>query len=486
MQELGPTARHAPPGPAPPAEATGASSLDGARPLTPADFSELMATLPVASQGGRLAVAVSGGADSMALALLLAEWAAERRVALTALVVDHGLRPEAAAEAAATAAQLAGRGIAAEVLTWHGEKPASGIQAAARTARYALLSAWCRGQGHCPLVLAHHRDDQVETVLLRIAGNTGPDGLAGMRPFGRLRGTMLLRPLLAVAKDRLVATCIARGATWVEDPGNRDRRFHRVRLRQDAAAIARAGLDGGRILRLAAAMAATGSALEREAVAFMAAHGRVDPAGFVTFGADAFARLPRPFANWLLRALLRAVGGDGYAARPARVARLCSEIAEAPSGAIRRRTLGRCLIEAAPGGQIRLVREADDSAPPVTLRPGRWVRWDGRFEALSSEGPPLRIEALGTAGWRRLRLCQANQGELAALQGLPPAVPPTFPVLRNPAGGYLWAHLVAGHGDRPGGGRRTWNMAFAPDTDWVARLAQRTARAPAQGIRSVL
>src|SRR5438445_7778340 len=127
-----------------------------------------------------VAVAVSGGRDSLALALLAQDWTRARGGSVIGLVVDHGLRAEAAAEAAATLCVLSQQGIDGAILHWSGVKPSSGLQEAARVARYRLLRDECRRRGILHLLLGHHADDQAETVAMRAARRSGPDGLAGM------------------------------------------------------------------------------------------------------------------------------------------------------------------------------------------------------------------------------------------------------------------------------------------------------------------
>jgi tRNA(Ile)-lysidine synthase len=205
-------------------------------PLTAGQFDDLMAPFAPFEAKPVLAVAVSGGRDSMALAVLASDWARARGGEVLALTVDHGLRAEAAAEAAATAMRLSALGIAAEILAWDGPKPASGLQKAARAARYRLQLDACHRHGILHLLVAHHAGDQSETIAMRAARASGLDGLAGMAAVVEHRSARLLRPLLDVPRDWLTATLVARGVTWVEDPSNEDRRFERVRIRQDARA----------------------------------------------------------------------------------------------------------------------------------------------------------------------------------------------------------------------------------------------------------
>lgn len=175
------------------------------------------------------AVAVSGGADSLAL-LLLAHAAFGSR--LRAITVDHALRETAQAEAAHVAAICRRLDVPHVTLRWEGEKPRGNLQAEAREARYRLMRDWCAAQGVAWLATAHHADDQAETLLLRLSRGAGLSGLAGVRPARDLgAGVTLLRPLLDARRHDLAAVVAASGAVPVDDPSNRDERFDRTRAR---------------------------------------------------------------------------------------------------------------------------------------------------------------------------------------------------------------------------------------------------------------
>jgi tRNA(Ile)-lysidine synthase len=200
---------------------------------------------------GRIGIAVSGGPDSVALLLLAA---AAYPGAVAAATVDHGLRPESAAEARLVAALCAARGIAHAILT--PDAPIGGsLQAAARAARYALLEAWRAAQGIDWLLTAHHLDDQAETVLMRLNRGAGVAGLSGVRAVnGRV-----LRPLLGWRRAELAEIVTAAGIVAVDDPSNVDPRFDRARIRQ---ALAQSDwLDPGPVARSAAALAEAEDAL---------------------------------------------------------------------------------------------------------------------------------------------------------------------------------------------------------------------------------
>lgn len=211
-----------------------------------------------------IAVGVSGGADSMALAFLLSRWLnASDRPAAHALVVDHGLRPHSAEEAGRVAGWLrALPRMDPHTLRWEGPAPRSRIMERARAARYKLLEAYCSRAGIGALFLAHHQDDQAETFLFRLAKGSGLDGLCGMMPVRYTSGLALLRPFLGFSKDQILRTCAYHGIQFVDDPSNRNEAFARPRLRSARAALEREGLTGRRLSVVAGRLSRARSALE--------------------------------------------------------------------------------------------------------------------------------------------------------------------------------------------------------------------------------
>jgi tRNA(Ile)-lysidine synthase len=390
-----------------------------AAPLDAAAFAALMAPFAPFEPRPRLVVAVSGGADSLALALLAQEWAAARGGSVTALTVDHRLRQASAAEAVQVGAWLAARGIAHHVLVREGPRPARGVQAAARAARYRLLEAWCAEQGVLHLLLAHHRDDQAETLLLRLARGSGLDGLAGMAPAVEHAACRVLRPLLGVPRDRLVATLDAADQPWIEDPSNQDPAFARTRLRQAAMPLAAAGLTGERLAATASRLARSRAALESVVAALLARAAMLHPAGFARLDAAALAAAPAETGLRALAALLALVGGGGYPPRLARLERLHGELMAGLRGG---RTLGGCRILPRRGG-VLVCREPAAVAPPMPVAPGATAVWDGRFRLCLPAGAPagLTIGALGAA-------------RIEGAAALPAVVRPSLPALGDDKG----------------------------------------------------
>lgn len=343
---------------------------EAAEPLDEAEADALLSMLDI---GATVLIAVSGGPDSTALMGLAALRAARLGGPPPAVaVVDHGLRPGSDAEAEAVERRAARLGLACAILRWTGDKPAAGLQRSARAARYRLLAAHARALGAGGIATAHTLDDQAETVLMRLAHGSGPAGLAGMRPSSRVHGVTLLRPLLSVPKNRLIATCGAHGWPWIGDPSNRDARFERTRWRQLMPLLAAEGLDAERMGLFARRMAEADAAVvamarQGLARAHAAQAGVLD---FRTLAELPYAALCRALSLWLDR----------------------SDSGEAMEAAWRPTRLGR--IEAAAA---RLI-EALHAGQPLTLTLGGQVLTLDAMGVLSQRPEQRRRGIVNPAG----------------------------------------------------------------------------------------
>ncbi|MBB5052979.1 tRNA(Ile)-lysidine synthase [Afipia massiliensis] len=211
-----------------------------------------------------LVLAVSGGPDSLALMWLAARWrrALKKGPRLVAVTVDHGLRKEAAREARDVRQLAKALDVEHRTLRWQGEKPKTGLPSAAREARYRLLARAARSCGASHIFTAHTRDDQAETVIMRLSRGSGIAGLAAMARQSDRDGVVLARPFLDVPKSRLVATLEKAGVAFADDPTNHDPLFTRPRLRALMPALAAEGADARSLVRLAARLARANAALD--------------------------------------------------------------------------------------------------------------------------------------------------------------------------------------------------------------------------------
>ncbi len=368
-----------------------------------------MAPLGPFGAAPRMAAGVSGGPHSLALAVLADRWARARGGDLLALVADHGLRAESAAEADGVAAMLAARGIAVRVLRL-GLPGGAGLQARARSARLAALAGAAKAAGRPWLLLGQHRGDQAETLLFRALRGSGPAGLAGMAAARDSGAVLLLRPLLGVAPAALEAVVAAAGLAPVRDPSNADRRFARVRLR---AALDDPGGEGPGVAALAAAaagFAARRARDEAEVAARLAAAAEIRPEGFVRVDPGVLGRDRVAVAG--LASLVCMVGGAAVPPSAAAAAALLA----AGGG-----TLGGAWLRPASGGLWLVARDPGGLAPAVQALAG--AAWDRRF----------RLAGPGRAGWR-LGALGAEAATMRDRTDLPAAVLRALPAIRDPNG----------------------------------------------------
>ena len=309
-----------------------------------------------------IVLAVSGGPDSIALMWLAARWrrTLRRGPRLIAVTVDHGLRPEAAREARDVKRLAKHLDLPHRTLRWSGAKPKTGVPAAAREARYRLLAEVARAGGATHILTAHTRDDQAETLLMRMLRGSGIAGLAAMARQSERDGVWLARPLLDVPKSQLIATLNKAKIAFADDPTNRDTNFTRPRLRALMPVLAEEGGDARNLARLAGRLARANAALEvlvDGAERYLALRDRNDASRF-GFDASAFAGLAEEIRLRLLIRAIDRVGHEGPAelgkaealltALDRAVAEGQGSLKQTLAGAVISLVGGRICVEAAP------------------------------------------------------------------------------------------------------------------------------------------
>lgn len=307
----------------------------------------------------RVGLAVSGGPDSLALMLLAAEFAG-RHGAYDRFVVysvDHGLRAEAAGEVAYVIDAARKLGFAARALHWEGAKPATGVQQAARTARYGLIAEAMAADGAEILLTAHHLADQAETVLMRLAHGSGVEGLRGMDYLADIGGLIVVRPLLGIDPADLAQLVAASDLEPVQDPSNADTDYERVRWRQMLPHLSALGLDARRLSRFASRMRDADGALAAMAATATTAP---DPAtGACGIARAALLGLPRAVAIRVVANLMDQVGGGQKPHDLAPIEALTDRLRM--DVALKRTSLHGCLI-GSDGVTITVAREAGRQA----------------------------------------------------------------------------------------------------------------------------
>ncbi len=361
----------------------------------------------LASQSKRpLALALSGGGDSVALTLIAGEWARLQGRQLLCLTVDHGLNP-ASQDWTATCSRLASKvGADFQSMSWTGEKPSTGLPAAARLARHTLLAEAARKAGASVILMGHTASDLAESAAMRAAGSTTPDarewGPSPVWPEGR--DVFLLRPMLGLSRSDLRTWLQGQAASWIEDPANVDLRYARSRARSHP------GMEG-----------APGHLPHREIPHDLARQVQED-FGLV-MDRQTLRDADPAAATALVGVACVSAGGGVKLPRSDRLTRLTQALRGAREVTM---TLSGCQV-IADETAIRWVRPSGDIArsgtPDLELSPGKTGVWDGRYEVTSST--PTRISNLGRHRSSHMALARIRlrdvpvqaRGGLPCLQG---------------------------------------------------------------------
>ncbi len=353
--------------------------------------------------------------------LLAKRWLEARGDAVpefTVLSVDHGLRSEAAEEARRTGVLAASFGFTHHILVWEGKKPKTAIQAAARRARYDLMTGFCRAQGIPALATAHNADDQAETFLMRLRRGSGVDGLASMEPITVRSGVDLLRPLLSLTRSELESYLASQNQDWLEDPSNRDTHYERIRIRK---ALGEGALDipAESVVLSARRLARARHALDAVTAQFLRKDLILHDAGYATLPADALMRQPGEIMLRTLIRMARAFGGGGSVPQLAKAEAALAKLQAGASGA----TLGGCHFSHRKGQMIATREYGRMSRAQVNVAPGSSVLWDNRFRITANAVLPSGtiLKPLGTDGAQAARLAGADVKEMprSALLSLP-------------------------------------------------------------------
>ena len=331
-----------------------------------------------------IAVALSGGADSTAMLHLLRDWSGVCEAKITALIVDHRLRPNSTNEALLIRKKTQELGVECYILTWTDTKPSGGVQAAAREARYNLLGKWCLNHGVLHLFVGHNKDDQKETVFMRFMHGSGKFGLAGMAAQRQMGWGRIIRPCLRFSGATLRRYLREKRLAWIEDPSNLDTRFERVRIRSELNNhLVCEELDY-------AYLTETRGAIEHKTSKFLAGAAMIFNTGYASVESEALLSLPSDIAQRVLGSLCAAIGGSFYLPRRAKSLNLLTQLG---AGKFAGRTLHGChLIQ--KNGQLVIFREWRRC---ITQKiPADCVsKWDSRF---SFRLPPMAGVSVGPLG----------------------------------------------------------------------------------------
>ena len=259
--------------------------------------------------GQKMAVGVSGGVDSVALL----HWLVEIGADVVCLHVNHNLRDAAATEAQYVQDLCEKLGVDCHVFSWDGEKPETGLEDAARRARYKLMTDFCH-KNHIKIILtAHQADDQIETFWMNLGRGSGVYGLAAMRGVGEMNGIKIVRPLLNVFRRELQEYCDTRGIKYFADEMNDDPHYTRVKIRQNRHLVGDAlGITDERVLLAIQNMGRVRESLEDYVSKLV---GRVMLNGRAMFGESFLFDQSPDIRLKFLGTVIQTVGGGRYQPR---------------------------------------------------------------------------------------------------------------------------------------------------------------------------
>ncbi len=272
-----------------------------------------------------VAIATSGGPDSLCLLLLAHRWAQQKKGKVIALTVDHGLRPESTREALMVHKWAKERQIEHVTLTWSGEKPISRLQEKAREARYNLLINWCKENNVTTLLLGHHQQDQEETFWLRLSCGSGLEGLSGIKRKHSKDGITILRPLLDVSKERIKETLVSENQPWIEDPSNNNPLFFRGRLR---SFLEKEGLSCKRLLQVMHKLQIDKDFMHDSVCKSMESILRVHEEGYISIDKAAFDNLHLALVTRILSHVMRWFSGKDYPPRQTQILNVVEKLAK--------------------------------------------------------------------------------------------------------------------------------------------------------------
>lgn len=396
------------------------------------EFAILMEAVGPFEKAPHLAVGCSGGADSLALTLLLDKWIKKNGGQLTALIVDHKIRIGSSDEAALVNEWLSEIGIRSEILRANLNGNKSSLQDVARSERYRLMGTWCQEKGVLHLFIGHHKEDQAETLFLNLMRGSSVDGLSGMASIAERDAFRILRPLLAISKSRLVNSLKNEGRNFVSDPSNENTVYKRVRIR---ALLPRLATEGGtttRLFKVAERMAEARLVLEKETAELMAKSVAVLPEGYARLYPPPLLESSREIALRVLAQVLRTIGGKLHSPRSDQlIACLDALKLNLQKGIKFYRTLSGCQL-CEQGDTIFIVREKLSRAKIIKVG-DKWF-WDGRFAVSGDANTVLKLTPADSCRPPNFKEYKDSKVPFSFCQAMP--------VIRDLDGGVLFPTLI--------------------------------------------
>ncbi len=363
-----------------------------------------------------LAVACSGGADSLCLTLELHEWCKQRNIQCIALHVNHNIRSEAAREAEQLREWLKQYDIDCNLFKVEKNLREEGnLQQAARDARYGLMTDWCRENKVRHLCLAHHADDQAETFLMRMARGSGVDGLSAMKPVTARSGITLLRPYLYTTKKELMERLKQKSQCWIEDPSNKNTSFTRVVMRDVLPVLEEASITSRHIVNICSHLARASDCLQNVAKDWAIMQQVWKGGVYATIPKDSFSDTHKEIALRVVADCLRYFNSEELRFKhlePLVDAMQCSDF--------KKTTLHHCIIQPYHD-DILIYREEERLQNAVPMQ--KKTLWDGYVCITKTMQEEFRCGALGAEGFAQLK------AQKHPLPTLPAALLHTLPAI---------------------------------------------------------
>ena len=367
-------------------------------------FADAMAGFSPYEPNAEIAIALSGGGDSVALLHLTNHWARNRDVRIRAVTVDHGLRMGSASEAQTVAGWADDLGVPHTILQWEGGKPTAGVMAAARDARYRLMDRWCGAEGVLHLLVGHTLDDQAETHLMRKNHASAADGLAAMSQILELSQSRLIRPLLKTTRAELRTYLNRTGITWIEDPSNFNVAFERISTRNH---IVSENLDLHELSEIASKKGENRVIQNREIVEALVDTVEISSLGSAVIKLDNLASYPPRLTGRVVSRVLTVVGGGQYAPATAKVNSLLAQLHKSKDKETQTVSLGGCSI-IRHKNHLQVLRERRNLPNPQVVAPLAQIHWDNRFKMTFGQGLEravgnAQVSSFADADWGPLK-----------------------------------------------------------------------------------
>ncbi|MCF6302809.1 MAG: tRNA lysidine(34) synthetase TilS [Devosiaceae bacterium] len=352
----------------------------------------------------KIALAVSGGSDSLGLMVLVSHWVRGQAPSPDVYVysLNHGLRAEAAAECQMVGEVARDLGFTFRDLLWRGKKPTSGFQAAARAARYRLIAKAMRQDNVGVVLSGHHIEDQAETVLMRISSGSGLHGVRGMDAFSNMEGVEIFRPLLDVRPHELSNVLSSVGLKGVQDPSNSDEKYERVRWRKALLRLNELGLNSSRLSKFSKRMARADHALEQICDKLFVSHVNADQFGVLDIEQNVFFSQPDELALRLLSRMIFSGSGGRGSGELAQLEKLVSDLADQSFSPC---TIAKCSVVKRQD-RIFVFREAGRiEGGNLVVRSGKTIVWDQRFRIINGSEEDIRVRSAGEFSRRDYSRC---------------------------------------------------------------------------------